>query len=399
MKIHKSVYIISTTILLFALCISCGEGITNKQEPWSQRMIRSEMQRSPQGWMLNFSNDLSWNYCHGLVCSAILDVSTYYNIDDFYSYVKLYADTMILDRGNIIGYRPEDYLLSGVTTGRILFPLYKREQEEKYKLAIQLLRNQLQAQPRTSEGGFWHKAINTSQIWLDGSYMALPFYAEYAQTFRETAIYDDVILQIELIRKYLYDPHTGLYRHGWDESREQRWADAQGQSPHTWGRALGWFAMGLTDVLDYIPQDHPKREEMLIIYKELMEAVINYQDKKSGLWYQVVDMPSEKGNYQESSASCMLTYALLKGINKGYIDRQPYLTAAQKAYSGILKHFIVKKKGQLSITECCEVAGLGGKPYRDGSFEYYIHIPRRENDPKAVGSFILASLEMERLSN
>jgi len=334
-----------------------------------------------------------------LICSAMLETGSYYHINAFYDYVKQYADTMILEKGNIIGYRSEDYLLTGITTGKILFPLHQKEQEKKYELALHLLRNQLHAQPRTSEGGFWHKAITVSQIWLDGAYMALPFYAEYAQYFDQPECYDDISLQIELIRKHHYDAGTGLYRQGWDESRQQQWADENGQSASIWGRAQGWFAMGLVDVLDLMPKDHPKKESILLIYKELMETILKVQDNETGLWYQILDKPEEEMNYPESSVSCMLTYALLKGVRKGYLDEQPYLATAKKAYSGILKHFIADKNGILSIKHCCEVGGLGGKPYRDGSFEYYIHIPKRENDPKAVGSFILASLEMEKLIN
>lgn len=392
-----------TIVLCAFLCIFSWTGCQHKQtttteEPWSVSMVRSEMKRSPQGWMINFSQDLSWNYCHGLVCSAMLETGAYYGIPAFYDYVKQYADTMILNKEEIIGYRPEEYLVSALNTGKILFPLYKKEQEESYHSALRLLRKQLQTHPRTTEGGFWHKEITTSQLWLDGAYMVLPFYTEYARTFNEEEIYDDAILQIELFRKHLYDPETGLYRHGWDESRQQQWADSTGRSPYVWGRAQGWFAMGIVDALDFIPEDHPKRAFVVDVYKELMESVIKYQDVKSGLWYQVMDKPEEKGNYLESSTSCMLTYALLKGIRKEYIAPTPYTIFAERAYEGILTHFVTgNSDGTINIEQCCEVGGLGGKPYRDGSYEYYIQIPIRRNDPKAVGSFILASLEMEKI--
>lgn len=392
-----------TSVILAVACLllitGCQRNHNTTQEPWSVRMIKSEMKRSPQGWMLNFSKDLSWNYCHGLVCSAMLEAASQYNEKSFYNYVKQYADTMVLDNGTIIGYRPDACNLYGITAGRILFPLNKKEQKQKYLSALHHTRNQFSIHPRTSEGGFWHKSITTSQIWLDGVYMALPFYVEYARTFEEPDIYNDAILQLLLIRKYLYDETSGLYYHGWDESRQQQWVDSTGKSPHVWGRSMGWFAMGLVDVLDFIPDDHPQWEEVMTIYQDLMQALVKAQDQKSGVWYQVMDQPTGKGNYLESSASCMFTYALLKGIRKGYLP-ESYREYAYKAYEGVIKQFITINKDQtLSITQCCEVGGLGGKPYRDGSFEYYIQIPRRVNDPKAVGSFILASLEMEKLSN
>lgn len=392
-----------TSVILAVACLllitGCQRNHNTTQEPWSVRMIKSEMKRSPQGWMLNFSKDLSWNYCHGLVCSAMLEAASQYNEKSFYNYVKQYADTMVLDNGTIIGYRPDACNLYGITAGRILFPLNKKEQKQKYLSALHHTRNQFSIHPRTSEGGFWHKSITTSQIWLDGVYMALPFYVEYARTFEEPDIYNDAILQLLLIRKYLYNETSGLYYHGWDESRQQQWVDSTGKSPHVWGRSMGWFAMGLVDVLDFIPDDHPQWEEVMTIYQDLMQALVKAQDQKSGAWYQVMDQPTGKGNYLESSASCMFTYALLKGIRKGYLP-ESYREYAYKAYEGVIKQFITINKDQtLSITQCCEVGGLGGKPYRDGSFEYYIQIPRRVNDPKAVGSFILASLEMEKLSN
>lgn len=399
MKKSKSISTLLVILSLFAWT-GCQKNHTELQEPWSVRMTRSEIKRSPEAWMLNFSQDLRWNYCHGLVCSAILEVDSFYKINTFYDYVKQYADTMILDGGNIIGYRPEDYILSGINPGIILFPLYSKEPNEKYQSALHLIRDQLRTHPRTSEGGFWHKSITTSQIWLDEIYMAIPFYVEYAQVFNEPEIYDDAILQIELVRKHMHDPKTGLYKQGWDESRQQQWTDSTGQSPQVWGRALGWFAMGVIDALDYIPENHPKREEVLNIYRELMESIIKFQDKKSGVWYQIIDLPEEKGNYLESSASCMFTYAMLKGIRLGYIHSDPYLSYAKKAHEGLIHAFITENKDKtLNIKQCCEVGGLGGKPYRDGSYEYYINIPIRENDPKAVGSFILACLEMEKLSN
>lgn len=396
MKKGKPIAII-LAILLFFLWTGCQGNHSLSDKPWSVRMIESEMKRSPQGWMLNFSKDLSWDYCHGLVCSAMLETGSYYGIANYYNYVKQYADTMIFDGGQIIGYRQEDYLLSGLNSGKILFPIYAREQKTKYRLALQLLRNQLHTHPRTTDGGYWHKAITTSQIWLDGAYMTLPFYTEYAHTFNEPEIYDDAILQIELFRKHHYDAETGLYRHGWDETHQQQWSDSTGLSPHVWGRSLGWFAMGVVDALDYIPESHPNRENVIVYFRELMEAIVKFRNKESGIWYQVLEMPEEKGNYMESSVSCMLTYTMLKGIRKGYISSSPYTGYAQKAYTSILTHFITENKDQtINIKQCCEVGGLGGKPYRDGSFEYYIRIPIRENDPKAVGSFILASLEMER---
>jgi unsaturated rhamnogalacturonyl hydrolase len=235
-------------------------------------------------------------------------------------------------------------------------------------------------------------------MWLDGLYMASPFLAEFAKTFNEPALFDDVANQIILMEKHARDEKTGLLYHGWDESRQQRWANPEtGQSPNFWGRAMGWYAMALVDVLDFLPADHPKRPEVIAILQRLAMAITNFQDAKTGLWYQVLDKGGKEENYLESSASCMFVYALAKAVKKGYIDSN-FLNVAKKGYEGILKNFIeVDKDGLVQIHQACSVAGLGGDPYRDGSYEYYIGEKIRINDPKAVGPFILASLELESI--
>ncbi len=253
--------------------------------------------------------------------------------------------------------------------------------------------------PRTSDGGFWHKNIYPHQMWLDGLYMAAPFLAQFAVTFNEPALLDEVAQQFILMERHARDATTGLLYHGWDESRQQRWADPNtGRSPHVWGRALGWFAMALVDVLDYFPADHPKRAEIITMLQRLADAVLRFQDAETGLWYQVIDCSGQPGNYLESSAACMLVYTLTKAVKQGYIDPK-FSAAAQKGYTGILKHFIeTDKNGWVQIHQVCTVAGLGGTPYRDGTYEYYIHEKIGSNDPKAVGPFILASLELESFS-
>jgi unsaturated rhamnogalacturonyl hydrolase len=235
-------------------------------------------------------------------------------------------------------------------------------------------------------------------MWLDGIYMASPFLAEYARTFNEPALYDDVANQIILIESKTRDPRTGLLYHGWDESRHQAWANREtGCSPNFWGRAMGWYAMALVDVLDYLPKEHPQRPDIIAILQRLAESIIMVQDPATGVWYQVLDKGGQQGNYLESSASCMFVYSLAKSVRMGYLA-QKYLIAAQKGYRGLLEKFIeVEEGGSVNITQACAVAGLGGKPYRDGSYAYYIGTKIATNDPKAVGPFILASLEMERI--
>jgi unsaturated rhamnogalacturonyl hydrolase len=381
--------------------ISCAQKTSVKSDakaPWSVRMADAEMTRNPDAAYLDFVETPRWNYTNGLVCSAIQRVWSSTKDEKYYNYIKAYADQMISEDGTIKLYKPEEYNIDKVNSGKFLFALLEHTGDQKYAKALHRLRDQMRTHPRTSEGGYWHKKIYPHQMWLDGLYMGSPFLAQYGKVFNEPALFDDVALQVELIDKYTFNSSNGLYYHAWDESKEQRWANKEdGKSPHAWGRAMGWFSMSLVDILDYFPVDHPKRKDILKVADKVAQAVAMYQDKKSGVWYQVMDQADRKGNYLESSASSMFTYFLLKGASRGYIDKK-YLAAARKGYEGVLSNFIKSDdKGLTIITDVCAVAGLGGNPYRDGSFEYYIGEPRRNNDPKAVGPFIMAALEFEAL--
>ena len=396
----KNIRVIFFLVLGVCTGASCQapKGVAKGKQRWSVELAASDIARNPDAALLDFNKDPRWNYTNGLVLSADLVVWKSTGDARFYDYAKAYADKMIDENGVIKGYKPEEYNIDKINSGKFLFVLLEKTKDQRYVKALHTLRDQMKTHPRTSEGGFWHKNIYPHQMWLDGLYMGSPFLAEYAKVFNEPALFDDVALQIELIDKHTYDPASGLYYHAWDESKEQRWANkTDGKSPHVWGRAMGWFAMALVDVLDFFPKDHPKRAMIVNVADKMAQAIAKYQDKDSGVWYQVMDQVGREGNYLESSASSMFTYFLVKGVKRGYIDKK-YMANAQKGYDGILKRFIVKdEKGLTSIIEACAVAGLGGNPYRDGSFEYYINEPKRPNDPKAVGPFIMAAVEFEEL--
>lgn len=368
-----------------------------EQKPWSVRMAESEMVRCPESWQLDFQPALKWDYCHGLELGAMLDVYDRYGDPKFFDYALAYADTMVNIDGTVKKYNLTDYSLDRINSGKILFRIYEQTKDEKYKKALDLFRSQFDGHPRNDDGGFWHKKVYPHQMWLDGIYMGVPFLAEYAFRNNEPEAYQEVIRQIKLAAKHTYDPETGLYRHACDVSRTEKWADkTTGQSQHTWGRALGWYAMAIVDALDYIPLHEEGRDSVLAIFNNIAKQLKKYQSPE-GLWYQVMDRSGDEGNYLESSCSTMFVYSLLKGIRKGYIP-ESYFSVARKGYEGILNEFIkVDDKGLVSITRACAVAGLGGKVYRSGDYEYYINEVIRDNDPKAVGPFILASLEWERL--
>ncbi|WP_016779151.1 glycoside hydrolase family 88/105 protein [Anaerophaga thermohalophila] len=361
---------------------------------YAKKMADSDMKRNPEAWMIDFREKPKWEYTHGLMMNAYLALYEETKQDRYLEYVKAFADTMVQESGGILTYKLTDYNIDRVSPGRFLIRLYNLEPREKYWKAIRLLRSQMETHPRTLEGGFWHKKRYPHQMWLDGLYMGSPFLALYGKEFNEPQLFDDVVHQIMLINKHHYHPESGLFYHGWDESREQRWSDPEtGLSPHFWGRAVGWYAMALVDVLEYLPENHPGRDSVLFVVDRLAAGIVKHQDSKTGVWYQVLDKGDCSGNYLESSASTMFAYFLYKSLNKGYLD-ESYIKAAARAYDGIIENFIKEEPdGTISITNVCAVAGLGGNPYRDGSYEYYVSEPVRKNDPKAVGPFIMAAIE------
>lgn len=359
-------------------------------QEWSVRVADSVMQRHP---LLS----PKWCYESGVALLAIKQVWLKSGQQKYYDYLKRNVDEFVGPDGEIGTYRLGEYNLDQINEGKLLFFLYETTGDERYKKAAHLLREQLQTHPRTKAGGFWHKQIYPHQMWLDGIYMASPFYAEFARRFDEPTGFDDVAHQIILIEKHTRDPGTGLLFHGWDESKSQKWANPEsGCSPNFWGRAIGWYAMAIPDVLDHFPMNHPQRDELLAIFQTTVSAIARFQDPASGVWYQVLDQGDRPGNYLESSASCMFVYAIAKGVRKGYLGRE-VLAVARRGYEGILKHFVeVDEQGLVNLNGICSVGGLGGKPYRDGSFEYYISEKIVTNDYKGVGPFIMASVEIEK---
>lgn len=360
--------------------------------PWSVRMAETVMTRKPV-----LSDE--WHYEVGLMLKAFERLWERTGDARYYDYIKTNMDTFIGPDGAIRTYDLTDYNLDQINAGKLLFLLYERTGDARYRQAADTLRKQLREHPRTSEGGFWHKQIYPYQLWLDGVYMAGPFLIEYGMTFDEPKALDEVTREILLVARYTRDPATGLFYHGWDEKRQQVWADSvTGLSANFWGRAMGWYAMALVDVLGVLPDDHPDRGAVIRVLQNLAEAVSKVQDPVTGVWYQVLDKPTYEGNYLEASASSMFIYALVRGVRKGYLD-PAYLDVARRGYAGILAEFVtVDDAGLVNLNQVCSVAGLGGPRQRDGSLAYYMSEPVVSNDPKGVGPFIMASLEMEALA-
>lgn len=368
---------------------------------WAKKMADSDQKRVPNPIFLDGSKYPKWNYTNGLVTLANQRLYDYTKEQKYWDYGLAYVDQLIDKEGKILGgYALEKYNLDMVNSGKILFEVYKKTGEERYKKAMDTLHKQLETHPRNSDGGYWHKKSYPWQMWLDGVYMADPFSAQYGAEFKLDNAIDDAILQVELIQKHTLDSKTGLNFHGYDEKRVQFWANKEtGRSTHVWGRAQGWYCMALVDILDFVPKDHPKRKELIQIVQKVFTAVLKAQDSESGVWWQVMDQPGRKGNYLESTCSTMFVYSFAKAYRNGYVGKE-FIKSARIGFNGILKQFIKENTdGTISIAKCCAVAGLGGKnpQDRDGSFEYYISEPIREDDAKAVGPFIMAGIELQKV--
>jgi unsaturated rhamnogalacturonyl hydrolase len=370
----------------------------SSHRPWSVRIAESYVLRHPGGVTYDsLSPNERWNYEQGLMLEALHQMWKFTKNDRYFSFIKANIDRYVDEAGDIKTYRYDDFNLDNVAVGRALLLLHATTGAGKYKNAADTLRRQLKNQPRTHEGGFWHKQIYPYQMWLDGLFMAEPFYAWYAKSYKELGAFDDIVNQFVFIANHTRDPKTGLLYHGWDESKQQRWADPKtGCSPNFWGRAIGWYAMAIVDVLDFLPKNHPRRNELIAILKNVSASALKVRDPKSKVWYQVLDQGGREGNYLEASGSCMFTYAFAKGAHKGYLDKK-YLTIARESFQGIVKNFVaVDAHGFVDLLHTCQGAGLGGNPYRDGTYEYYIGERQRLNDMKGYGPLLLAAIELEK---
>jgi unsaturated rhamnogalacturonyl hydrolase len=391
---------ILASVLLLAGMVGSAFAAEKNELPWSQRTANAAMARWPNGHIDGPDAKPAFKYELGTLLQGIDDV--YLNTADarYFNFMKNAVDEVVTADGAIPTYKPEENQLDSILMGRQLLRLYGVTQDKRYLKAATLLYDQLQKQPRTPSGGFWHKQRYPNQMWLDGLYMAEPFYAEYASISHRPEKFADITHQFALVAEQMRDAKTGLLYHGWDESKEQRWADKKtGLSPEIWGRAMGWTMMALVDSLDYYPADDAGRTQLLAILGEEAAALVRVQHLKTGLWYEVLDKGSAKGNYLESSASCMFVYALAKGVRRGYLP-QRYLANADRGYKGILSKFIDVGPGDdVSVTGTVKVGGLGGEPYRDGTYAYYLSEKVVANDPKGVGPFIMAATEMENAQN
>ena len=364
---------------------------------WSVRMADSEMARLDDRLVWKPGGRAKWDYTAGLFTLSLLKLNEQVPDPHYVAFSTNAIGSFISPDGQIQRYKADDYQLDALNPGKTVLALWQLTKDPRYQKAAALLRKQLDTQPRTSDGGFWHKQRYPYQMWLDGLYMGAPFYAEYTKLFNgPESDYDDIVKQFRLIEEHLYDPKTGLYYHGWDEKKQQEWANpVTGTSSNFWGRGLGWYSMALVDVLDYLPENHPGRKDIIGQIKKVADGVVRWQDPASGLWWQVLNKGGQPGNYLEATASSMFVYSMAKAVNQGYLSHD-YVPAILKGYRGIITHLIkTDATGKVTLTRCCSVAGLGYG--RDGSYQYYLREPVVDNDLKGIGPFILGGIQLQQL--
>jgi unsaturated rhamnogalacturonyl hydrolase len=383
--------------LMAALCCT-GLAAADDARTWGQRLADSTIAEHPTAWNLRKSDgDYRWSYTQGLVGLGMYRLSRKHGEPRYHAYMKAYVDHYVGTDGAVATLALDEFNLDSINSGKLLFPLLEETGDARYRGAIEQLRRQLEWQPRTRGGVFWHKLKYPWQVWLDGLYMEAPFYAEHARRFGRPEELDDVARQFRESAAQLRDARTGLFYHGWDESRVQRWSDpGTGRSPAFWTRSLGWYAMALVDAYEHFPDGHAARPALARTLADLSAALLAVRDGRSALWWQVPDQGGRDGNYLEASGSAMVAYAWAKGARLGMLEPR-YRALAQESFAGLVKELVDwdAPTGRLRLRNVCRSAGLGGEPYRDGTYAYYVSTPVEANDAHGVGAFLLASAEIE----
>jgi unsaturated rhamnogalacturonyl hydrolase len=383
---------------LLILITACSSGNSQKkvtdQPKWSVRMANTVMIRADS--LIRFVNGKpKWAYDVAFLGMAIDRLG---NVDPKYSkYMEDWVNYFVHPDGSVTDYRLSEYNLDRIFPGRNVITVYERHPDQKYKIALDNFIEQLKTHPKTNSGGYWHKKIYPWQMWLDGIFMGSTYMVQYAKEFYAPEWYNVATAQTKMIYEKTLDPFSGLLMHAWDESREQKWCDpATGKSRYPWSRATGWYTMAILDILEYLPADHPDRNDLITILQKTCDALLKVRDPESGIWFQVLNQGGREGNYLEGSGSAMFTYVFAKGAKLGYLDKK-YRKIAESAFDGILKELVtVDENGLVTIRNICGGCGLGGNPYRDGSYEYYVNEKRFDNDTKGVAPFILAAIELDR---
>ena len=336
----------------------------------------------------------TWNYIDGCMIKALIELFEITGQARYLEFADNYIDAFVEEDGSIKHYNPQAYNLDNVNCGKTLYKLYELTDKRKYRLAMDTVYSQLESQPRTKEGVFWHKAIYPNQIWLDGMYMAQPFYMQYELSFHNRRACSDSYYMFEVVHELMRNPLNGLYYHAYDSSRRQFWCDpVTGLSANFWLRAEGWFAMALIDTWELMPPSmSAEKDGLRRMFSDLVDAMLPYQDAETGMWHQVINLPNIAPNYLEESGSAIFANAIMKGVRLGVLDER-YYQAGLRAFEGVCDTCLSEENGTLALNNICLVAGLGNKEHREGTFDYYMREPIVQNDAKGVAPLVLAYIE------
>lgn len=368
-------------------------------DTYIEQLVRDSTPQAP-AWnieKIRAGKPNTWNYIDGCMIKALIELHEITGREDFLRFADDYIDFFVQDDGTIKHYDSQEYNLDNVNAGKTLYRLYEITGKQKYRLAMDTIYGQLKSQPRTKEGNFWHKAVYPNQVWLDGLYMAQPFYMQYELAFHNRLACSDSFHQFCTVRDLMRNPQNGLYYHAYDSSRKQFWCDpVTGLSSSFWLRAEGWFAMALIDTWELMPRSMSAEKDTLRrMFADLVDAMLPYQDEGTGMWHQVINLPRIAPNYLEASGSAIFANAIMKGARLGVLD-ECYYEVGQRAFDGICRTCLSEEDGKLALNNICLVAGLGNEEHREGTFDYYMREPIVSNDAKGVAPLVLAYVETLR---
>ena len=358
-----------------------------KKTDWSVAIVESTMKRFPT------PKDLGvWNYPRGLYLYSQYLVYKRTRDPRYLKYIKDFVDYHVDANGVITNVNAQGVItevkfdsLDNMMPGNLLLVLYQETKENKYKLAAEKIRRRFDTYPRTKDGGFWHAVNKTRewQLWGDGVFMSMPFLIRYGNIFGDQKYtQDEATKQLLIYASHLNDPKTGLMFHAYDESGQASWADKETKhSPEIWCRAMGWFGMTLIEVLELLPKNHPARPKLIAQLNQLAKAWSTYQDKQTGLWYQIVDKGQDPANWLETSSSSMYTFTIARAVERGYVDKR-YMDTASRGRAGVLTRISLDADGMVNLTGICEGTNVA-------DLSYYYARKRLTNDLHGLGAFLI----------
>lgn len=328
-----------------------------------------------------------FHYHQGVFLSGMMNTWKVCGDEKYFDYIKEWVDSIIWADGSIHDFDPG--MLDDIQPGILLFQIYARTGDIRYKKALDTLMPILKSWKRNDFGGFWHKEWHPHQMWLDGLYMAGPLEAEYADVFKQPSFLETAVEQLFLMAEYMMDPDTNLLYHAWDASKQESWADSiTGLSSEFWGRAMGWYVVAILDILEFTTKNHPRYQEMITLERQVLQGVLKVQDKASGMWYQVINKGEQPDNWLETSCTALFAYAIAKAVRMGILDFD-CMDCAWRAFEGIISHSLTWEGEDLLIGGVCVGTGVC-------NYAGYIARPTSVNDLHGVGAFLLMCAELAR---